>query len=199
MHRFLIEIHLINIYLLIVSFVIQYRAMSKRKLLEFLEGLNQNELQEQLVELYTRFKNVKEFYDFSFNPNEGKRLADAKIRITKEYFPEAGKKVKKRRSVAQKIIQHLKQLEADPEMIIDVMLYNLEVAQLYTAEHPLKQEAFYKSMLRSFQEALEFVVLNYSSEYTNERINRIIENAHQQDWMNKEGFALAKKSILLNQ
>ena len=60
--------------------------MSKRQFNNFLSELKAAELKEQLVDLYDRFKNVKEFYDFSFNPNEDKRVKDAKFRITKDGF-----------------------------------------------------------------------------------------------------------------
>jgi len=162
--------------------------MGKRQLISFLNELDRAELQEQVLDLYGRFKNVKEYYDFSFNPNEDKRLLAAKERIAKEYFPEAGKKVKKRRSVAHKVIIQLLKLEVNPVFVLDLMLYNIEVAQLYTSEVNIKQESFYKSILKSFQQAVDFANRQFIREEFNGRILRIIELSHQQEWINKEGF-----------
>lgn len=78
--------------------------MSKRDLKKYLSQLSKDQLEEQLVELYEKFKDVKIYYDFAFNPNENKLVQDAKFKIYNEYFPIKGKKPKMRRSVAQKFI-----------------------------------------------------------------------------------------------
>jgi hypothetical protein len=44
-----------------------------------------------------------------------------------------------RRSVAQKYIKHFSTLGVDP-IIADVMLYNIEIAQAFSAENTIKQE-----------------------------------------------------------
>ena len=170
--------------------------MSKRQLHTFLAALSKTELQEQSNDLYDRFKNVKEFYDFSFNPNEDRRFKEAKLKISREYFPEKGKKAKKRRSVAQKHIIHLLKLEADPVKIADLMLYNIEVAQTYTLESPLKQESFYKSMLTAYRKALEYIHEQYLLNDFKQRIDLIHEMTHRQNWMNKEGFTMAVRELI---
>jgi len=162
--------------------------MSKRQLTEFLNDLNKQELKEQVIDLYKRFKDVKEFYDFSFNPNDEERLCLAKTKISREYFPESGKKAKKRRSVAQKHIKKLQQLEANPMIIADIMLYTIEVAQTYTAENAINQVAFYKSMLSSFQAALKWIDQNGLSMDLKDRIEYIINESKEQKWFNAEGF-----------
>jgi hypothetical protein len=146
-------------------------------------------------DLYNRFKNVKEFYDFSFNPNENKRYQEAKQKIAKEYFPETKRKAKKRRSVAQNIFKHLLKLEFDSELIADLMFFNIEIAQTYTAEFPIKQYAFYKSMLKSFRYALTFSNENGLQNEMQARVEGIIQQALRQKWENAEGFAIAKKEL----
>jgi hypothetical protein len=162
--------------------------MSKRQLIQFLGQLSQEELQEQLVDLYGRFKQVKEYYDFSFSPNEEKRFEEARLKISREYFPEAGKKVRKRRSVGQKLILHLQKLEANPVGIADLMLYQIEVAQVYNETYPTTQESFYKSMLSSFQKAYDYISKEYLLSDFSERIQGVILKAEEQRWMNREAF-----------
>ena len=79
--------------------------MSKRALKSYLDELTKKQLQEQVLDLYTRFKPVKTYYNFVFNPKEEKLLDDAKFKISKEYFPVNTRKPKTRRSVAHKIIK----------------------------------------------------------------------------------------------
>ncbi len=170
--------------------------MSKRKLISFLKDLDRSELEEQVMDLYQRFKEVKTFYDFSFNPNEEKCCQEAKLKISKEYFPETRRRAKKRRSVAQKIFQDLIRLEFNPELLADLMLFNLEIAQSYTEENPIKQAAFYPSMLKSYRHAIVYISENgYQNEF-GKRLLNIKDIAHQQNWPNAKGFDLAIGELL---
>ncbi len=163
--------------------------MSKRELKKYLHQLNKEQLEEQLEDLYNRFKEVKAYYDFSFNPQEKKLIEDCKQKISKEYFPIAGRRAKMRRSVAQKHIKHFMQLGVDPMLIADIMLFNIK---------EIRQEAFYKSMLKSFEEAIQFTKENAIHVSFSIRIERIAENAEEQNWFNKEHFEhiLQKKTEL---
>ena len=170
--------------------------MSKTKLIKFLKELPKEELEEQLFDLYNRFKEVKEFYDFSFNPNEQKRIDHAKLKISKEYFTEGKRKAKKRRSIAQKEIEHLRKLEVEPSKIIDLILYNIEIAQAYNEEKPIVQEAFYKSMLSSYRKALVYIAQQFLQREFDDRIIRIQKTALNQGWFNAAAFKIAVKELL---
>ncbi len=165
--------------------------MSKRELKKYLHGLSKEQLEEQITDLYARFKEVKVFYDFVFNPREEKMLDECKFKISKEYFPINGRKAKARRSVAQKYIKHFKQLGADPAMIADVMLYNIEIAQAWSGETVIRQDAFYKSILKSFEEAVTFIYENNMQSEFKIRLQKIVDEAVEQNWFNKSFFEKA--------
>lgn len=164
--------------------------MSKRDLKEYLHQLSKEQLQEQITDLYTRFKEVKEFYDFAFNPKENKLMEECKFKISKEYFPLSGRKAKMRRSVAQKYIRHFQRLGVEPALCADVMLYQIEIAQTYTSELYIKQEAFYKSMLKSYSEALYYINENGICKDFETRLQNIANEAAIQKWPNWRGFEL---------
>jgi hypothetical protein len=162
--------------------------MSKRALKSYLDELTKKQLQEQVLDLYTRFKPVKTYYNFVFNPKEEKLLDDAKFKISKEYFPVNTRKPKTRRSVAHKIIKHYIQLGVDAFVIADVMLFNIEIAQKYTAEKLIKQDSFYASMLKSFNEVVTYTEEHGIQSDFNFRISKIVKTAEEQEWNNSEGF-----------
>ncbi len=164
--------------------------MSKRDLVRYLQGLSKAELQEQVQELYTRLKEVREFYDFVFNPKEDKLLDEAKFKISKEYFPPSGRKPKRRRSVAQKYIRTFLKLGVEPSLTADVMLHQLEIAQAYCAEKVIAQDAFYKSMLKSFKEAIEFIQQANLEKQFLSRLRAVAEKAETMNWINQEQFFL---------
>ena len=166
--------------------------MSKRDLKKYLAELNKVQLEEQIVELYEKFVPVKTFYDFVFNPKEEIILKEAKLKISNEYFPikKLGRrsKPKMRRSVAQKLIKHFITLGVDPFIIADVMLYNIEIAQTYSSENPIKQELFFKSMFNSFEQAVDFIISNGIYADFKTRIGSIFQETVDQKWINQYEF-----------
>lgn len=162
--------------------------MSKRDLKKYLHELTKEQLEEQLIELYDKFSDVKVYYNFAFNPNENKLVQEAKFKISNEYFPVKSKKAKMRRSVAQKFIKHFISLGVDAFIIADVMLYNIEIAQAFSSEKVIKQELFFKSMLTSFQQAISFLIENGILTEFQSRVVVIKDETINQNWMNAYEF-----------
>ena len=162
--------------------------MSKKALKKYVKELSKEQLEEQVLELYTRLKEVKEFYNFVFNPNENKRIEECKFKIQKEYFPLSRRKPKKRRSVAQKCLKSFLKLGMEPHYIADLMLFNIETAIHYCAEHPVRQESFYISIQRSFTEAQNYISESGLMADFHDRLEKITDEVWKQDWFNKEAF-----------
>jgi len=162
--------------------------MSKRELKKYISELNKEQLEEQIVELYDKFKEVKVYYDFVFNPKENNLMKEAKLKITNEYFPVRGKKPKMRRSTAQKFIKHFILLGVDCYIVADLMLYNIEIAQTLSSEKEIKQEAFFKSMLNSFQQSISYIIEKGILEEFKNRVVAIQEESNTQEWINKQEF-----------
>jgi hypothetical protein len=162
--------------------------MSKRDLKLYVHDLNKEQLQNQIIELYSLFKEVKEYYDFAFNPEENKLIEECKFKISKEYFPHTKRKAKCRRSVAQNFIRHFKRLGVDPSLIADIMLFNIEIAQTYSSEKENIQDTFCKSILKSFDEAINYISENGLSKEYSMRLEKIVDESSNQNWFNRELF-----------
>ncbi|WBL24050.1 DUF6155 family protein [Zunongwangia sp. HGR-M22] len=163
--------------------------MSKRALKKYLKELDKEDLEEQIMDLYERLDEVKVFYNFVFNPNERKLIENAKVKIGKEYFPEnRRKRPKARRSIAQKLIKHFKKLGVDPITTADLMLYNIEIAQTYAEDRSKIKDAFYKSMFKSYEEAVKYILENGLSIDFESRIIKIALHTETQDWPNSYLF-----------
>jgi hypothetical protein len=158
--------------------------MSKRDLKKYLNELNKEQLEEQIINLYDKFPAVKTFYDFVFKPNESVLLKDFKLKVSNEYFPVRSKRAKMRRSVAQKMIKHFISLGVDPFVIADAMLYSIEIAQTYSSEKEIKQELFFKSMLNSFQQAVSYMIEKGVLYDFRNRVEAIKLEAENQEWFN---------------
>jgi hypothetical protein len=162
--------------------------MSKKALGKYLKELRKEELEEQILELYERLKEVKQYYDFIFNPKEDKMLDEAKFKIYREYFPQKGRKPKKRRSVAQRHIKNFLKLGVDPKRSADLMLYNIEVASLSNEEKRSRQITFYTSMFKSFKEAAFHIDrFKLGSEF-DPRLEELMDQIYRQNWPNLDEF-----------
>ncbi len=162
--------------------------MSKRDLKKYLSGLTKEQTEDQLLELYDKFSEVKVYYDFVFNPKEEKLTGEAKSKILNEYFPLKSKRAKLRRSVAQKYIKHFLVLGVDSFSTIDVMLFNIETAQRYSAKREMRFQSFYKSILNSFEQAFQFAISNGIIPAFKDRLTNIVNEAVKQKWENADEF-----------
>lgn len=162
--------------------------MSKRDLKKYLASLPKEELEEQLLALYEKFADVKTYYNFVFNPKEDKLEQEAKLKIAAEYFPPRGKRPKLRRGTAQKYIKHFLSLGVDPMVVADVMLYNLETAQKYTAKREISPDSFYKSMFNSYKQVVDYVAANGIANDYKVRIEAVYQESMRQHWLNRKEF-----------
>lgn len=168
--------------------------MSKREFKKYIKDLKKSQLEIHLFDLYERFSNVKEFYDFAFNPNEVKLVKEAKFKIANEFFPLNGRKAKMRRSIAQKIIKHFITLGVDIFIISDIMLYTIEIAQSFSVSKCIKNDSFYKSIFITYRQSILYMVEHAILNDNLDRVVAIKNEAIIQDWSNKSEFvALAQQ------
>ena len=171
--------------------------MSKRDLKKYLTSLDKEQIEEQFLDLYDKFSDVKTYYDFVFNPKEEKLVGEAKAKISNEYFPIKTKRAKLRRSTAQKHIKHFLLLGVDPFAVADVMLFTIEIAQKYSAKREMRYASFYKSMLNSFEQAVNYTISNGIVSEFKPRIEGIEKEAKRQYWENRFDFEQVMDKIVV--
>lgn len=150
--------------------------------------MDKEQIEIQFLELYDKFVDVKTYYDFIFNPKEDKLVSDAKVKIANEYFPIKTKRAKLRRSTAQKHIKHFLLLGVDPFAVADVMLFSIETAQRYAAKREMRYSSFYKSMLNSFEQLVNYAISNGIIAEFKVRIQGVFEEVKRQKWENRYEF-----------
>jgi len=172
------------------------KCMSKRDLKKYLNSLNKEQVEEQFLELYDKFSDVKTYYDFVFNPKEDKLIGEAKAKISNEYFPIKTKRAKLRRSTAQKYIKHFLALGVEAHSLADLMLFNIETAQKYTEKRDMRYSSFYKSMLNSFEQVVNYAVANGIIREFEDRIQNINKTALRQKWENSYEFQIISENFI---
>ena len=76
----------------------------------------------------------------------------------------------------------------DVFIIADMMLYNIEIAQAFSAEKTIKQELFFKSMLSSYQQIVSFLMEHGILSEFQSRVVAVKDATIQQNWVNQYEF-----------
>lgn len=162
--------------------------MGKQNLQKYLHQLPKEELEDQIIELYQTSKEVKKYYDFLLNPDLKRVTDEWKAKISKEYFPVHGKRIKARRSIGQNAIRELTFLGLSPDIVADVRLYAIEVALLYTIEEKRINVAFTKSFETQFKKSLDYLAKNGMLSDFKSRCREIVSRAKEAGWNNSQNF-----------
>lgn len=171
--------------------------MGKLQLKSYMHQLSKEELIEQVIDLYETSKEVKKYYDFLLNPNLTKIADEWKVKISKEYFPTYGRRVRARRGVGQKAVRELEFLGVTPDIIADVRMYAIEVAVLYTIEMQRADVAFNTSIEKQYIKLIDYVkehglLLDFKVRCCDLK-NRVISA----DWVNAEKIEEKYLSVYL--
>lgn len=155
--------------------------MPKPNLKKELQKLTKEQLIEQVMDLYKKYKPVKEYYDSYLNPNEKELLEKYKEIITNEFYPKRGEP-KMRFSVAKKAIADFKALGPSPLLLADLLLLLPEVATELTRDFGDMWEQYYISAANNFDAALKFISSQELFPQFKERIKKCVEMASECGW-----------------
>ena len=75
------------------------------------------------------------------------------------------------------------------------MLYNIEIALAFADTKVIKQDSFFISMLKSFNEAVTYIYDNGILKTMQPRIDKIIDETIEQNWFNHRGFEAVIEDI----
>jgi hypothetical protein len=143
----------------------------------YLKQQSPETLASEIVELFSKFKEVKGYYIFKLNPAQSEEILKKYKKIVEdEFFPARGFG-KLRASVVKKAISDYKKIGNDTYGLIDLMLFYVEQGTLFIKTYGDIDEVFYGSMEGVFAKALTLI---FRSDLENEfydRCYRIVENS----------------------
>jgi len=133
--------------------------MSKRELKKYLQSLTNEQVIEQVIELYGNCKPAKEYLEYFLNPDEKGQFEKYKAVIINEFS--MGKRIPKMRfSVAKKALADFRQVNPSPELYGDLMLTLAEVAWKLANDSGDLWEQYYISSANNYEAALKFLQKN---------------------------------------
>lgn len=127
----------------------------KRDFLRLLKELEEDELREELQNLYDRFPVLREYYKLELSANTGKVLEKYKKDVRKAFFPSRGWRMSRRgRSNSNKIIKAFSEVSIHSRDLVELMLYRVEVMTEAIDHFRVDNESFHDSTVKSFAKAL---------------------------------------------
>ncbi len=129
----------------------------KPKLNKYLKELTRTELEKEVKKLYSKFRDVKKYYELELSQDTSKVLEEFKGRIEKEYFPNRGFGRASNKE-SRKVITEFKKISIFQKDVIELLLYRVEMMVEFTKAYGDIDEPFYNSLESSYGEACKLIV-----------------------------------------
>jgi len=147
-----------------------------------LKTCSQEELINDIAELYKRFQPVKDYYQIQLAPQDETQVA-AKYKkiIEDQFFPTRGYGQAKL-SVAKKAITEYKKVTKTATGLIDIMLFYVEQGVRFTDAYGDIEEPFYISMETMYEKAVNEIIKHGQKNTFQKRCQKIVLDTSDMGW-----------------
>jgi Family of unknown function (DUF6155) len=150
--------------------------LTKKKLLKHLTKSDKDDIIREVVTLFDKFKNVKEFYAAELSDTENPLLESYKKKITHAYSSTNPKERRTNMNV-NKLIKEFKKVSIYEREIADLMLHRVECGAEAFKRNNNRSTTFYNCIVSSLEEAVTIISANDYSDEFRDRIEVIIKNS----------------------
>jgi gas vesicle protein len=132
---------------------------SKKELKKFLNDLSKEELIKEFEKIYSKFPQVKTYYDVELSGDTSDLLNKAKAELKKEYTY-SDNSARARSAVAKKIIDDFAKVSIYPKDLAELYLFRFEMAAKYNRDFGEVNEPFYNAAYNAFAKAISLADKN---------------------------------------
>ncbi len=150
--------------------------LTKKALLKHLHKSDKEDIIREVITLFDKFKNVKEFYSAELTDEANPLLLKYKKKIA-EAYARPNPKEKTTNSNINRLVAEFKKVSIYDRETVDVMLYRVECGVAAFRYDINRTATFYNSILTTFEEAIRLI---YSEGYEEEfkaRIKKVVKEA----------------------
>jgi len=149
--------------------------LTKKTLLKHLTKSDKEDIIREVVTLFDKFKNVKEFYSAELTDAANPILEKYKKKITKAYIT-ANPKERTTNMNVNKLIHEFKKISIYERDLVDLMLHRVECGIDAFKRNTNRSATFYNCIITTFGNALKLIsAYNYMDEFS-QRVNKIVKN-----------------------
>jgi len=153
--------------------------MAKLKLSEFkkyLAELDKAQLHEELIKLFSKFDQVKDFYGQELLDEEGRKkmLEDTKVKTYHELWTRGGNPKDQNIKNTKNIIRTFEKIAVFPSDLIDLLLHHVHTTSEQAHMFGGAKDATYNLAIASFEKAIKLIKENFLEEDFKEICKAII-------------------------
>ena len=156
---------------------------TKKEFTKYINELSKEELIKELDKLYSKFKNVQDYYSMELTEDTSAVLNKYKEALKKEYFPNTKFGIGEgRASIARKIISEFTKIKVFDADLIDLMLYRVELCVEYAKSVGDVNEQFYVSTENAFLSVVKLIGKNKLQNQFTFRCKQILNDTKNTGW-----------------
>ncbi len=134
------------------------QKINKRELKKYLGHLSKEDLEKEVLKLFSIFKEVKSYYQLELGSEADRvELLNAyKERITLKYFPKRGFGDPSNSEI-RKIIEDYKNIAIFKHEVAALLLHRISCVATHSTKYAYYEEAMYNSVYSNFEELLDLM------------------------------------------
>jgi hypothetical protein len=144
----------------------------KRELTKYLDHLEEEELRQEILQLYKKLPVVREYYQMELGDSTKALVDKYKKDIRKAFFPARGRG-RRGRSESRKVIRAFEKISIHQKDIIELLFYRVSVMVDYLTAHRLISESFHDSIVTSYAEACRLTEKEILTDYFREKAREV--------------------------
>lgn len=144
----------------------------KRELTKYLEHLEEEELRQEILQLYRKLPIVREYYQMELAVDAAGLVEKYKKDVRKAFFPARGRG-RRGRSESRKIIRAFERISVHQKDILTLLFYRVSIMVDYLTAHRLVSESFHASIVTSYAEACRLAEKEVLTDYFREEARRV--------------------------
>jgi len=156
--------------------------MAKKQLKEVLKALDRDQLQELILDIYSKVKEAKEFLDFYVEPNEEDKAKQIKEKMYLEFFPLRRRIGKCRFAPCKRLISQFVKMGGSPQLVGELMIFLVELGQDALQEYGMDFESYHSSLASNLKAALAHAGRHGLYEKYKDRLLKLCECAASWGW-----------------
>jgi len=145
-----------------------------------LNKLDKDQIIDLVLELYNKYKPVKEFLEFYVHPDEKAQFDIYRDKIFYAFYPKRGYTLKLKE--AKQAIADFKKLETSNELIAELMLFYAETGVMYTIDYGDIDENFYSSIEKTYCQALDLMKKEKLLNKFEKRTYKVVSDTYGMGW-----------------
>jgi len=150
--------------------------LTKKALLKHLTKSDKEDIIGEVMTLFDKFKNVKEFYGAELSGEVNPLLEKYKKKITQAYSS-ANPKERRTNLNINRLITEFKKITIYDRELSDLLLHRVECGVAAFNRNTNRSNTFYNCILNSFGEAINTISSDSSESEFTERIEQIIKSS----------------------